>query len=134
MALDVGDATIGVAATDELQLIASPVRTIRRTPGIKADLRAVEEVLAELEACKVIVGLPLDAEGGEGSQAIKTREFAERLAKRLRIPVELWDERFSSDEAEERLIGLDASRARRRKAIHGAAAAVILESYLSGRD
>jgi len=130
VALDVGDASIGIAATDELRLIASPVRTIRRTASVKADLRAVEDALRELDACKVVIGLPLDAEGEEGIQARKVKDFSDRLSKRLTIPVELWDERFSTAEAEERLIETDTSRARRKERIHAAAAAVVLESYL----
>jgi putative Holliday junction resolvase len=130
VALDVGDATIGIAATDELELTASPVRTIRRTRSIKADLRAVEQALTELEARKVIVGLPLTVEGEEGFQARKVKDFSNRLAGRLSIPVELWDESFSTSDAEKLLLDMDASRAKRRRVIHGAAAAVILDSYM----
>ena len=130
VALDVGDRTIGVAASDELGIIANPVRTIRRGASVKADLREVDALLAELEASEVVVGIPLDAEGEEGPQAAKVKDFSERLAKRLRIPVIYWDERFSTAEAEETLIEMGASRARRRKVIDKMAAAVILESYL----
>ena len=130
VALDVGDASIGIAATDELRLIASPVRTIRRTASVKADLRAVEDALRELDACKVVIGLPLDAEGEEGIQARKVKDFSDRLSRRVSIPIEFWDERFSTADAEDRLIKMDASRARRKERIHSAAAAVILESWL----
>ena len=130
VALDVGDRTIGVAASDELGITANPVRAIRRGASVKADLREVDALLAELEASEVVVGIPLDAEGEEGPQAEKVKDFSERLAKRLRIPVVHWDERFSTAEAEETLIEMGASRARRRKVIDTMAAAVILESYL----
>jgi putative Holliday junction resolvase len=130
VALDVGDRTIGVAASDELGITANPVRTIRRGASVKADLREVDALLAELEASEVVVGIPLDAEGEEGPQAAKVKDFSERLAKRLRIPVVYWDERFSTAEAEETLIEMGASRARRRKVIDKMAAAVILESYM----
>ena len=134
VALDVGDATIGVAASDELMIAAHPVRTIRRTKSIKADLRAVEETLNELDACKVVVGMPLTLEGEEGFQAQKVKDFFDRLAKRLRVPVEAWDERFSTAEAEDTLIEMDASRAKRRKVIDKMAAAAILTSYLSAAE
>ena len=130
VALDVGDRTIGVAASDELGITVSPVRTIRRSASVKADLREVEALLAELEASRVIVGIPLDAEGNEGPQAAKVKDFSVRLEKRLRIPMIHWDERFSTADAEETLIELGASRAKRRKVIDQMAAAVILESYL----
>ena len=134
VALDVGDATIGIAATDELMIAAHPVRTLRRGRGVKSDLREVEAVLEELDASAVVVGMPLDAEGEEGPQAAKVRDFTDRLARRLRISVETWDERFSTQEAEEMLIGIDASRAKRRKVIDATAAAVILTSYLESRE
>ena len=130
VALDVGDRTIGVAVSDELGITANPVRTIRRGASGKADLREVDALLAEIEAAEVVVGIPLDAEGEEGPQAAKVKDFSERLAKRLRIPVVYWDERFSTAEAEETLIEMGASRARRRKVIDTMAAAVILEGYL----
>lgn len=129
-ALDVGDATIGVAVTDELGLSAHPVKTIRRTASVRADLRAVEDVLAELGAEKVVVGLPLLASGDEGPQAAKVREFFERLARRVRIPAELFDESLSTVEAERLLLEADVSRAKRRKVIDQMAAVVILEGYL----
>ncbi|MCE5200391.1 MAG: Holliday junction resolvase RuvX [Armatimonadota bacterium] len=130
VALDVGDATIGVAASDELNITANPVTTIRRSNSVKADLRAVEELLRELDACKVVVGNPLDLAGEEGIQALKVKEFAGRLTKRLRIPVVMWDESLSTAEAESTLIEMDISRGKRRKIIDQMAAAVILQSYL----
>ncbi|MGQ9455128.1 MAG: Holliday junction resolvase RuvX [Armatimonadota bacterium] len=131
VALDVGDATIGIAATDEMQLFAIPVRTLRRTGSTKEDLRNVEDVIKELNPCKILVGLPLDDENREGVQAQKVKDFSARLSRRLSVPVELWDERFSSADAEERLIQLDVSRSKRKEKIHAVAAAVILESYLN---
>ena len=130
VALDVGDATIGVAATDELGLAAHPARTIRRTASVKADLRTVEELLRELDAEKVIVGLPLLASGEEGAQAAKVRDFFDRLARRIRIPAALWDESLSTVEAEQMLLEADVSRAKRRKVIDQMAAVVILKGYL----
>lgn len=130
VALDVGDATIGVAAADELNITVNPIRTIRRSKSIKADLREVETLLHELDACKVVVGMPLGPEGEEGSQALKVKDFVERLTRRLKIPVETWDERFSTVDAEDILLRLDISRAKRREIIDQVAAVVILESYL----
>ena len=130
IALDVGDATIGVAATDEAGLTAHPVRTIRRTASIKADLRTVEELLAELDATQVVVGLPLLASGEEGTQAAKVRDFFDRLARRIRIPAELFDESLSTVEAEQLLLEADVSRAKRRKVIDQMAVMVILRGYL----
>jgi len=134
VALDVGDATIGVAAADELSITVNPIRTIRRGKSVKADLREVEALLAELDAGTVVVGMPLDAEGNEGPQALKVKDFVDRLARRLRIPVRTWDERFSTADAEEMLLAADVSRAKRTEIIDQAAAMVILKSYLDSRE
>lgn len=131
VALDVGDATIGVAATDEIGLTVHPIKTIRRTASIKADLRTVEELLAELDASQVVVGLPLLASGDESPQTAKVRDFFERLARRIRIPAVLFDESLSTVEAEDFLLEADVSRAKRRKVIDQAAAMVILRGYLA---
>lgn len=134
VALDVGDATIGVAATDELNIAIHPVKTIRRTQSIKDDVRAVEELLTSLDASKVVVGLPLLRSGEEGIQARKVRGFFDRLARRIRIPAILWDESLSTMEAEERLLEADLSRAKRREVIDQMAAVIILQSYLESAD
>lgn len=130
VALDVGDATVGVAAADELNIAAHPITTLRRTASVKADLRALEALLAELDAGSVVVGMPLGPDGEMTDQARKVADFAERLARRLRIPVETWDERYSTAEAEEILLRADVSRTKRREMIDMAAAVVILQSYL----
>ncbi|MGI6296666.1 MAG: Holliday junction resolvase RuvX [Armatimonadota bacterium] len=130
VALDVGDARIGVAATDELGLAAHPISTIHRSVSIKRDLRVVEELLTELDASKVVVGLPLLASGEEGPQAEKVRDFYNRLARRLKIPAVLFDESYSTVEAEDLLLQADVSRAKRREVIDQMAAVIILNSYI----
>lgn len=130
VALDVGDATIGVAATDELCLAAHPVTTLRRGASIKADVAAAARLIEELGAAEVVVGLPLGCDNEEGKQALKVKDFCVRLARRLRVPLVYRDERFSTREAEEMMVKAGVSRARRRRRIDQEAAAVILESYL----
>ena len=130
IALDVGDKTIGVAASDELGITAQPVTVIERTTSIKADLRTVEQLVYEHNASKVVVGIPIMLDGTLGIQAGKVTEFVERLAKRLRVPVEIWDERMTTLEAERRLIDADVSRTKRKKIIDKLAATLILQSYL----
>ncbi len=130
VALDVGDARIGVAATDELGLTAHPITTIHRCASIKRDLRVIEELLMELDASKVVVGLPVLASGTEGPQAVKVRDFYGRLARRLKIPAVLFDESYSTVDAEDLLLQADVSRAKRREVIDQLAAVVILNSYM----
>ncbi len=130
VALDIGDATIGVAAADELGVAAHPVTTLRRTASIKADVGRTAKLLQDLAATEVVVGLPLGNENEEGKQALKVKDFSVRLSRRLRVPLVYWDERFSTREAEEKMLEAGVSRAVRRRRIDQEAAAVILESYL----
>lgn len=132
MALDVGDRTIGVAASDELGIAAHPVTVIRRT-SLEADLRRVRELVEEYEASEVVVGLPISMAGGEGTQAQKVREFIESLEPAIPVPVVTWDERLTTAQAEKIMIAGDASRARRKQVIDKIAAALILDSYMSAK-
>ena len=129
-ALDVGDARIGVAVCDELELTVRGAGIVRRVGG-QRDLNAVAALLAPLEPERVVVGLPLNMDGSEGPQAAKVRAFGQRLAAHLALPVEFWDERLTTVEAEQTLRNAGLSRARRRDLIDQEAAAVILESYLA---
>lgn len=134
IALDVGDATVGVAATDETQMIVSPIKTIRRTASIKADLRTVEALLAELDAEAVVIGDPVGGDGEVTPQTEKARDFRDRLARRLKIPVVSWDERFTTVDAEDFLVGLDVSRKSRKRVIDSIAAVMILRQYMEAKQ
>jgi len=129
LALDVGDRTIGVAASDELGWTAQPVGTIRRT-SLAADLDALAEIVEERSPGRLIVGLPLNMDDTEGPRAQKTRRFAEKLAERFGLPIVLWDERLTTWEAERMLREMNVKARRRREVIDTAAAVVILKSYL----
>ncbi len=133
-ALDVGDATVGVAVCDETMLTANPVTVIRRTNSVKADVRETERLLLEIGAEEVVVGMPLDAEGNMGPQALKVKDFYDRLSRRMSLPFFTVDERFSTCEAEGYLLETDVSRKKREKVIDAMAAVVILETYLRERS
>jgi putative Holliday junction resolvase len=132
MALDIGDRTIGVACSDEGLILASPVETIKRR-GPKADSMRVDTLVKERQAGRVIAGLPLTLKGELGPQSAKVQEFVETLRRRLKVPVEMFDERLSTREAERTLIAADMSRARRKEIIDQMAAVVILQTYLDAR-
>jgi putative Holliday junction resolvase len=134
MGLDVGEKTIGVAMSDELQIIVSPYETIRRTASIKADLREVQRLVEEFEVAKVIIGNPVMLSGEEAIQVKKVREFAERLARRLKVPVELWDERLTTVQAGRILKEAGKTREERKKLIDSVAASIILKSYMEAHD
>jgi len=129
-ALDVGNARIGIAVCDELGLTIRGVGMVRRVGG-RRDLEAVAAVVAPYEPTKLIVGLPLNMDGTAGPQAERVKAFAERLAAHLALPVELWDERLTTFEAQQALRAAGVSRSRRRQLVDQEAAAIILESYLA---
>lgn len=129
LALDLGDRTIGVAATDALGG-TQPVVTILRK-NLQVDLERIEALLQEREAKRLIVGLPLNMDDSEGPRAAKTRRFAEAAELRLGLPVVLWDERLSTFEADQRLAEAGVPAHKRKAVIDMVAAQVILESYLA---
>lgn len=127
--IDLGSRRIGVAVSDGLGLTAQPHATIARHGGVR-DLQAIAAVVAEQGAGLVVLGLPLDPEGREGTAARSARAFADRLRAALPVPVEMIDESFSTVEAEAVLLEADLSRARRKQVVDRLAAAVILQRWL----
>jgi putative Holliday junction resolvase len=133
LALDVGDVRIGLAVSDELELGAYPLVTYVRQGSLKKDVASISQTAAEQEIDAVVVGLPTSLDGGEGPQAKKTRVFAESLASSSKLPLVLWDESMTSVDAEERMLSLDFSRAKRKAVRDQWAAVIILETYLEHR-
>lgn len=121
LALDHGSARCGAAVSDPSGTLATPLRAVAR-PDTKNGLAAVAELARESGAERVVVGLPLTLAGEEGEQALRARTFAERLARKVSIPVELHDERLTTRLAE-RTGGQGDADSR--------AAAHLLESYLA---
>ena len=130
LALDVGDRTIGVAASDALGLTAQGVETIRRKSWDK-DFARLKELMELYETDTFIVGLPKNMNGTQGERCDVVRDFAQRLQKKFNgSQVVFWDERLSTVAAERSLIAADVSRAKRRKVIDKMAAVFILQGYL----
>jgi putative holliday junction resolvase len=121
LALDHGSARCGAAISDPSGTLATPLRAVER-PDTKKGLAALARLAEESGAERIVVGLPLTLAGAEGEQAGRARTFAERLERRVSIPVELYDERMTTRLAE-------------RSGGHGdadsRAAAHLLESYLA---
>ncbi|MDH5528201.1 MAG: Holliday junction resolvase RuvX [Nitrospirota bacterium] len=130
LALDVGDRTIGVAASDELGITANPVETIRRK-SFKADLARIGELVAQRQAVRVVVGLPLMLDGSHGVQVEKVSTFIDKLRPTLPVPVVLWDERLSTVAAERALIQSGLTRKRRKQVIDQVAAVYFLQGFLN---
>jgi putative Holliday junction resolvase len=131
-AIDFGRKRLGLAITDDQGRDAYPLGAMERR-SLKLDLEAIRSRLAERGVTRIVVGLPLNMDGSEGPAARAARAFAERLAAVTGLPVELYDERLSSFEAEERLRGAVSSRAARKRAVDAIAAVVILEGWLQSR-
>lgn len=127
--LDVGTKTIGVALSDEDGRLASPLRTLARK-GVKTDVDALAEIVSRQQVGSIVVGLPLELEGGERRSARLARQVGDALAERTGLPARYVDERFSSVEAERRLLEAGASRARRKEVIDQAAACIVLQAWL----
>lgn len=129
MALDVGDRRIGVALSDPLQILASPLQTIVRTSDEYALLEIIR-LVNKHEAEKLIVGMPYSLDGTIGPQAEKVLSFKAKMATQLNIEVVLQDERLSSVTADMKLKETRKKSARLKEKIDAAAATVILQSYL----
>jgi len=135
IALDVGDRTIGVAISDELGIIAQGLTTIERV-GIRKDAGKILDIIAEFHCDTIVVGLPKNMDGSEGSQSQKVKEFTQMLQNKMnstglgKIAIFFEDERLTTVMAEKILIDGDVRRADRKKVIDKQAAVVILQSYL----
>jgi putative holliday junction resolvase len=123
LALDHGAARCGVAVSDPTGTLATPVGIVER-PDSKRGLERIAALVREHQAGCVVVGLPLSLSGGDSAQTAQARAFADRLRQRLEVPVELYDERFTTTLAQ-RAPGAAAEDAR--------AAAVLLEGWLEAQ-
>ena len=129
MGLDLGTRTIGVAVSDGLRQVASPLTVIRRLK-FTADAAALLALTAERGIAGLILGLPRNMDGSEGPRAQSTRAFARNLERLTPLPITFWDERLSTVAAERALLEADTSRARRAQVIDQVAAGYILQGAL----
>ena len=129
MALDVGSKTIGIATSDVLRMLATPLTTLKRGK-LAVDLAALAELAKKYEVKALAVGLPLNMDGSEGPRVQSTRAFMRNLAPILPLPHVFFDERLSTAVVTRALIEADASRARRGELVDKLAAAYILQGCL----
>jgi putative holliday junction resolvase len=123
MALDYGAVRCGVALSDPSGTLATPLPVVERA-GTRKGIGRVAQLVDEHGVERVVVGLPLTLAGAEGAQAAETREFAERLGRRVSVPIELYDERLTTVQAERAGGSADAD---------SRAAAHLLEAFLDAR-
>ena len=126
--LDVGTKTIGLAICDAGWHFAGPAETIRRTKFTK-DLEALRAFVGREHVVGLVVGLPLNMDGGDSPRTQSVRAFARNLAP-LELPVLLWDERWSTQAVERAMISADVSRAKRAEKVDALAAAHILQGAI----
>ncbi|MGQ9627444.1 MAG: Holliday junction resolvase RuvX [Anaerolineae bacterium] len=131
LALDLGEARIGVAVSDPEKTLARSLTVIKRRSK-KEDFATIARLVDEMEAEAIVVGYPLSLNGEAGPQARRAERYARALAQELNIPVYLWDESFSTAEAKRLMIEAGHKRKARRRE-DAVAAAVILQDYLDSQ-
>jgi putative holliday junction resolvase len=128
--LDLGEKTIGVAVSDSLRMVGSPLETLRRTK-FTADLERLFAILDERRIGALVVGLPLNMDGTEGPRCQSNRAFARNLLTRRDLPLLFWDERLSTAAVTRMMIDEhDLTRKRQAQAVDKLAAAWILQGAL----
>jgi putative Holliday junction resolvase len=132
LGIDAGERRVGLALSDELRLLASPLVVLDRGRGLAPVLDALAHVARTESVAQIVVGLPLNADGTRGRQARRAQDFARVAERVVGVPVEMWDERLSTREAEgiARAQGRNMRRLRQRGQLDAIAAAVILQDYL----
>ena len=132
IAFDIGDKGIGVAFADALLQIPMPVETYYRK-GTTKDVVYLAELAARRGADRIVCGMPVNFDGSESVQTVKTQRFIEKLKEVTSLPISLVDERFTTLSAHRVLIEGDMRREQRKEVVDKIAASYILENYLSSK-
>jgi len=129
LALDHGTVRIGVAVSDELKMIATPLEYIPAEPfaGVLVRLR---QLIREKEVELIVIGLPRNMDGSYGPATLKVREFVAVLRDSLTVPIRAWDERLTSAQANRFLIEGNVRREKRKEKVDAMAAALLLQNFL----
>lgn len=128
--LDVGGKRIGVAVSDEGQILSSPFCMVESG---KRSIDEIGRIARETGAVAIVAGLPTGMSGREGTQAAETRRFADLVGESLDLPLSYWDERLTSSQAERMLVEAGMRRKDRRGQIDALAASLMLQNYLDSR-
>ena len=129
LGLDLGTKTIGVAVSDGMRYLATPLETIARTKFTN-DAARLLELVTENQAVAFVLGLPLNMDGSEGPRVQSTRAFARNLAQKTPLPILFWDERLSTSAVTRMLIEADTRRDKRAEVVDKLAASYILQGFL----
>lgn len=136
LGLDFGTKTTGVAVSDPLGFTAQGLEIIRRTDSynLKPTINRIKEICEEYKVEKIVLGFPKNMNNTEGERCQHTIVFKKKLEQALALPVDLWDERLTTMEAENVLLAADVSRGRRKQVIDKLAAVLILQNYLQAHS
>ena len=129
MGLDLGSKTIGIAISDSLKTVATPLKTIKRTK-FSEEVITLFKIISERDISGIILGLPKNMDGSEGPKCQSTRDFAKNFSNIVDLPITFWDERLTTVAAERSLLSADLSRKKRRQVIDSVAAVLILQNLL----
>ncbi len=129
LAIDHGTKRMGLALSDELKMIAQPLEFVPAEP-FKQFLERLREILRTKEVELILVGLPRNMDGSYGPAALKVREFVAVLKEAVAVPIQTWDERLTSVQANRYLVQANVRRDQRKGKVDKTAAAILLQSYL----
>jgi putative Holliday junction resolvase len=129
LGFDLGEKTIGLALSDTMLTVATPLETLKRGK-FSVDAPRVEAIIAQHGVGGLVIGLPLNMDGSEGPSAQSAKAFGRNFAARSTLPILFWDERLSTAAVTRTLIDADASRKRRSEVVDKMAAAYILQGVL----
>lgn len=134
LGIDLGTKTIGLAISDVMRMVASPVETLAKGKFSK-DVVKIKTLIDREEVGGIVIGLPVEMDGTQGKRAQATKAFASNLSREIDLPILLWDERLSTVAVERMLIGeADMTRKRRAEVVDRAAAAFILQGVLEALE
>ncbi|MCK4519122.1 MAG: Holliday junction resolvase RuvX [Candidatus Omnitrophica bacterium] len=129
MGLDVGSVRIGIALSDKTRTIAQSFKTITRS-AFDSDIQALKKIAIDNDVSHIVIGLPLNMDGTLSKQTEAVLEFSRAVQEKIGLPVDNYDERLTSKEAESALILENLSRRKRKQKIDKVAACLILQNYL----
>jgi putative Holliday junction resolvase len=133
LGVDWGEKRIGVALSDESQMLAQPLATLTRRAGKRFPMSQLLGYMDAQQVVGVVVGLPLDEHGAEGDAARAARALAADIARRSGRPVELWDERMTTARVRQAIREMGGKTRGRAADIDALAAALLLQHYLDAR-
>ena len=132
LSVDYGDVRTGVAVCDKFEILASPVCVIQETDAEKLACR-INDITSEYKAERIIVGLPKNMDSSEGFRAEQCKEFADILAEKTGLSVEMQDERLTTVSAHNALNAVNVKRKKRKAVVDAVSAVIILQDYLEKR-